>query len=992
MKNIIILLFSITFLISCNNKKHPDYFVKDVSKPVINLNGIWKINLQPQNEFWKRDTLSGKWKDIKVPGECQMQGFAIKHDKPFAYLKHLEIPDDYKDKKIIIQFDGVYSFARVWINGHYIRDHSGGFTRWKCDVTNFVTPGETAVLTVEVTDRVDDISYGSGYTLHLIGGILRDVRLMALPKIYPEKIKIVTDFDVNYKDATLEVSGELTGKTSDDSYITLELTDKSNKNISLENPKILLNGSNSFSIKNLIRSPYNWDAEHPNLYKLNISFYEQNKKIYSKIYDVGFREIKVLGNKVFVNGTEIKLRGTCHHDVHPLLGRVSTPEYDLQDVMLAKEANINFIRTSHYPHFENFLKLCDEYGIYVEDETAVCFVDTWRRKPYFPGATQNDTLFTERYLSQLNEMVLNHFNHPSVIMWSIGNENRSGDNFKKSYNLVKHVDTTRPVIFSYPGFAPDSVKLYDIVSLHYPPLNGTKDEFGNKVENFNSNMGMPVLCDEWVHSPCYNFGTIKEDPNVRDFWGQSLDTMWANIFDSDGGLGGANWAMIDEIFMLPDTLSGFREWWGFDSEPALQKFQGRTVGSGEWGMVDVWRRKKPEFWSIKKAYSPFKVLQTEFEDYNSRGNLSVPVYNRFNHTNFSEISIRYKYRNKEYTLNSVNIKPHSKGFLSLPVKYLKAGEIIVLEAFDNENRLIDKYNLRLKSRIETTPQNKTDGKTEISETKDKLTVICNRNVKVVFDKTTGLIEQIQKPVGNFNLSGPYLNLRMEGKEIDFMRRHIDDYGKGWHLKSFNYNNSGNKIIISSKGRTAKLPEVSFDITIYYSGKIDVQYTIEGVPSRRIREVGVKFDFDNIIDSISWKRDAYWSYYPENHLSAPEGKVSLYSGIANEYRKKPEKEWVLDTKSFYYNGTAKENIKEELTYIAKATKENIFMYNLFNGNSIIASVIGSGNENCRLSKNGKNISLFINNRIDYFNIGWGNYQRNIKLDKKYSNKIEIQIIH
>jgi len=691
MKKYLIVFLSLLLFINCGNKKHSAYFVTDVSSPVINLNGDWKFNLEPENNFWTLDTLSEKWKNINVPGECAMLGFAIKHDNPFAYIKHINIPSDYKNKKIVVQFDGVYSYARVWINGNYIRNHSGGFTKWECDITNYVKPGEPAILAVEVTDKVDEISYGSGYTLHLIGGILRDVRLLALPKIYPDEIKIDTDFDDNYENATLKISGKLTGKSSSHSRIILELTDKNSKNVPLENPVVTFNESDSFNIENLVLSPFKWDAEHPNLYKLDISFYERNKKIYSKTYSVGFRELKVLGNKFFVNGIKIKLRGTCRHDVHPLLGRVSTLEYEIQDVMLAKEANINFIRTSHYPPTESFLNLCDEYGIYVEDETAVCFADTWRREPYFPGATQNDTAFTGRYLSQLKEMISNHRNHPSVIMWSIGNENRWGDNFKKSYDWVKKNDPTRPVLFSYPGFAPDSIKIYDIVSLHYPPLSGTKNEFNNTVVKFNSKKkGMPVLCDEWAHSPCYNFRTIKEDPNVRDFWGQSLDTMWANIYDSDGGLGGANWGMIDEIFMLPDTLTGFQEWWGFDSEPALQKFQGRTVGSGEWGMIDVWRRKKAEFWNTKKAYSPFKVLKTEFENYSTGKNLTVPVYNRFDNTNFSELTIKYVYNNKEHTLNQVNIKPHSKGFLSIPLKDFNPDEEFILEAFDSDNRLIDR--------------------------------------------------------------------------------------------------------------------------------------------------------------------------------------------------------------------------------------------------------------------------------------------------------------
>ena len=218
----VLLLASMLILVNCSDASSSSYYVESVSDPIINLNGDWKISLTPDKEFWKDSILDATWKDIKVPGELMMQGFSIKNDIPFAYKKEIDIPSDYNGQDIYLQFDGVYSYTRVWVNGNYVRDHHGGFTRWKCDITPFVKVGEKAIITVEVTDRADDISYASGYAKHQIGGILRDVNILALPKIYPEEIKIETDLDTEYSDANLIVSGVL--NTIDDaSKIKIQL-------------------------------------------------------------------------------------------------------------------------------------------------------------------------------------------------------------------------------------------------------------------------------------------------------------------------------------------------------------------------------------------------------------------------------------------------------------------------------------------------------------------------------------------------------------------------------------------------------------------------------------------------------------------------------------------------------------------------------------------------------------------------------------------------
>ena len=183
--NFFILLAIIALLAgSCTSShENKDNFVAGVEQPEISLNGTWKFHMDPPKAFLGNDTEFQSWSDIQVPGECQMQGFPIKHDLAYAYKTSFEIPGDYAGKQIQLNFYGVYSYARVWVNGQFIREHYGGFTKWSCNITDVVKPGETAILTLELTDRSDEISYGSGYAKHQIGGILRGVNLLAMPKI-----------------------------------------------------------------------------------------------------------------------------------------------------------------------------------------------------------------------------------------------------------------------------------------------------------------------------------------------------------------------------------------------------------------------------------------------------------------------------------------------------------------------------------------------------------------------------------------------------------------------------------------------------------------------------------------------------------------------------------------------------------------------------------------------------------------------------------------
>jgi hypothetical protein len=987
MKKLLLILLPAVIWTACADRPDGPYFVKGVSAPIVDLNGVWKIETSPAGAFWEPGQPLDGWSDIMVPGECMMQGFAVKHDQPFALSREFLVPFDFEGQTIKLRFEGVYSYARVWVNGIYIRDHSGGFTAWECDITTAVKPGSKATVTVEVTDKADEISYASGYAKHPIGGILRDVHLTASPPNHPEDVRLITDLDDDYRNARLTVKGRLT-RVGPNSEIRLELRDPRNKRVRLPHDSLRVDKAD-FELDNLVVEPEKWDAEHPNLYRLRVALLENGTVSWFKVYPLGFREIEVEGNRFLINGRQVKLRGACRHDIHPLLGRVSTADYELKDVLLAKEANINFIRTSHYPPTDRFLDLCDEYGLYVEDETAVCFVGSHRTAEYYPGSSESAPGFTERYLSQLREMVENHRNHPSIIIWSIGNENAYGLNFKSSYDWVKANDPTRPVIFSYPGLVPDEVNATDILSMHYPGVDGSLEQYGKVTEAFGYR-GMPVIFDEWAHVACYNGFTVKEDPNVRDFWGMSLDRMWQQAFAADGGLGGAIWGMIDETFMLPAELPGFNDWWGkIDSKILPGEYAGQSIGYGEWGIVDTWRRKKPEFWNTKKAYSPVRVLETRYDSYQPAQALEVPVHNRFDHTNLNELRIEWSYKGVRSTLTPPDVSPHAKGSLHVPLSAWDADEPVLIDIFDSRGLLVDSEALRRGQGPEGPAAESASGHVSLSEDDGQATISCENGIVFRIDKKTGLFDQITTRSGTIGFSGPYLNLRTLGKSVMYSSYMMEDHGRDWKLRSLSIVATGQEAVVEVEGDYAAIRNVKFTLRIGADGVFRTAYSVDATPAGNVREAGIKFLIDDVFDSLSWKREPYWSVYPPEHLSAPEGNVSLYTDSPKSYRRAPAKAWEEDTKSFFYEGIGDET-SVDLTHKAKATKEHITVYSLKGKGQPGLSVEGDGRISCRIARNEGRIELMINGKLDYPDLSWGNYQRNIASGGPLSGTVRIVV--
>ena len=940
-----------------------------VETPAVLLSGTWQFRYSPDS----------KWDKIQVPGEPAMQGYAIEHDKPFTYRKSFTVPADYAGKHTILRFDGVYSHARLFVNGTFVREHHGGFTRWDTDVTPFVRPGKKNEIRLEVTDRLDDISYASGYAHHPIGGILRDVTLFALPETCLYDFYAETHLDAAYEDAVLKIgySSPVIGGAE----VAYTLADPSGRRYPLAQSRFpLKEGGNMNELP--VKNPLKWDAEHPNLYTLTVTLSKDGKEIGRFDRRIGFRDVKIEKDRMLVNGMPVKLRGACRHDIHPTLGRTTTAELDSLDVILFKRSNMNFVRTSHYPPTERFLEYCDRYGIYVESETAVCFVDTYRQKNYAPGKTQDSAGFTPRYLSQCREMVKSFRSHPSILFWSIGNESVYGTNFQQCWDWVKATDKTRPVIFSYPGSVGEKEPVYDILSMHYQDVNGNLNQWNRSTRGFQGE-GIPALFDEWAHPACYTYATLQEDPNIREFWGHSIERMWSGLFDAPGGLGGAIWGYVDETFMLPEPKVGTAFWKEFARTAKPEDYQGKCVGYGEWGIVDVWRREKPEFWATKKAYSPVRLMTTEVASFLSGQRLLLPVYNRFDHTDLNEIEARYIYKGEEKKLSLPSVAPHQKGLLTIPAEAWNANEPLLVSFYTATGELIDREQVRLGNEPVHLLDARREQPLDVEETAE-LICIKGTDFEIPFSKETGLICNATSKGQVVIEKGPFLHLdinlnHLTGAEVRKSARKFLTSDSDWKKQSLTYTRKEGTVEVALSG---SYKDVQTDILIRISpaGEMNVSYVVAGQPNGYLRETGLSFYLPERLDYLQWERKGMWSYYPEGAFAGNTGETSLYNPKQVRYGENPAQPWSSDTHNYYYWADAGANCTRPLTQMAKGMKENIYRYTLSAAGEKEGLTVSSPDASlaCRASKKGDGqLMLYINNRWDYPEIAWGNYCKTLE---------------
>lgn len=968
-------------------------YIKGVEKTEINLNettgdGTWRYlydipdYTQPggiaapgteNQDFDFNKWADRDWNDIKVPGEPLMQGFDILSNNEYYYQREITVPDDFAGNRVKVRFDGVYSNSRIWINGTYVQTHVGGFTTWDCDITEYAAPGETVTMTVGVAElysttkgiwnpegrSVNNPANASEYAHHNMGGINRDVSLVAIPYDSMAHTYVNTDFDETFTNANLEVTAQiqmLSGKAK----LQVELLDgeslvtsgsieyEREKDVVKNLPKlaeeagILLeeNADNLYegntgnvgqyseaayatmqkerqsalqvladsvelsTAKKLtlpVEAPKQWDAEHPNLYTLRTTLLVDDKAVQVNEEKVGFREIHYGGaegtdtNKVYVNGKEVKLRGTCRHDVSDDLGRSMTREESYAEIAAYKNANINHIRTSHYPASEDLLDACDEMGIYVEQETAVCFQGPWA----------DVSSKYEDFLPQFTEMIERDRNRPSILIWSLGNESnynkvasQSGGNaFQDERDYLRDVDTSRPCVFSFPDTG-EPAGFVDIYSAHYASVTGNM-----------GNSSKPVIHDEYAHISCYNLDELQRDVNVRNFWGESIKKGWENIFTSDGALGGALWGGIDDVFYIPEGTT----------ERYQSHSDGQTAGYGEWGSVlDAYLREKPEAYLTKKAYSPVRV--DDEACYITGGTMYIPVKNWFDHTNTNELKLIYTIDEvQKEMMVAESIAPHSDGVITISGVPQDA-DSVNLKFYTPDGIMVDEYNAAIAStQYSFTPAS--PQAPSITDS-DQSIVVKGQDFSVTFNKENGMIVSGEFQDEVLVTGGPYL--------------HVTGMGLGeWILAEedgITVATEEEYAVITLNGAYGNGQGVRFDLRISGNGIITTDYTLTTAPkvSSGLREVGISYDISKDTDNVSWLRDGLYTAYPEDHIGRNKGvalKVRAGSEeTPDQYGVEPQWPWKDDMKNYFVYSTDDPN-NGLVTNDFKTMREHVWSYDV-----------------------------------------------------------------
>lgn len=849
---------------------------------VIDLDGPWRFHPSPPEGFWKGDGTGEGWKAIRVPGEWAMQGFTVKGDTAAGYARAFDLPKAWTGKRVKLRFDSVYSSCRVYVNGSEVGGHEGGFVPFEVDVTEAVHPGRNVLaLTVRNGSLRDVLASATQYAAHPLGGIQRRVRLFALPEVNLADLKIETDFDRSFEDAVLRLRLDVANEgpaPAGDLSARISIKPWKGKGNALEKvfplPAVNRGKTARVPLEIPVEHPAKWDCEHPNLYVLRLDLRKGAQVLETVTERFGFRRVEVRGRTVLVNGKPVKLHGLCRHEVHPLLGRAITDELRRRDAELFRDMNCNFVRTSHYPPGEGFLDACDELGLFVELEAPLCWVGhganaAWRK--WNPGEERFYTALRDANL----ETVQGFPNHPSVILRSLANESAWTPLFERVARLTALADPTRPLTFHdqcWGNFNNQGSTLVPVANIHYPGPGGPA-----RAES----VGRPVTFGEFCHLETYNRRELAADPGLREAYGRALAPMWDAMYAARAVLGGSIWSGIDDLFYLPD---------------------GKVVGYGEWGPIDGWRRKKPEYWHIKKSYTPVRLARRTLVLPKAGEPLRIAVENRYNFTDLSEVKIEWSVEGGRSGAARARVPPRSPGVITLPVTRRElAGKALLLRFLDPRGFVADEYRLKEPASpapAETAPPAPPGGAVRVAELPGAWRIEDGTAAWRVSRKT-GRIEAGNAAGFPVIVGGPELMvLPLESgpcrPDYALDVEPLNDPCTAWQAASVTLLRAKGAAVVEVRGRYAEA-EGGYTLTFPGDGRLVMEYAFTSTRDVNPRQWGMVFHVSGACSTLRWKRDAYWTLYPKGHLGRPEGTASavLSGRRAFGARRAPAWPWGAD---------------------------------------------------------------------------------------------------
>lgn len=492
--------------------------VKENSSRFINLHGLWKFHWAKDHnnapkEFWTTNFDDSKWATFNVPGLFELNGYGdpiyknigyawatqFENNPPFveeknnytgSYRREIEIPQSWSGQKVYLHVGSATSNLQVWVNGKPVGYSEDSKVTAEFDVTRYLKPGQKNLIAMQVM-RWCDGSYFEDQDFWRLTGIAREVYLYSTPQAHVQDFTITPDLVNDYTDATLSV--EINTTSAQGTTVELSLCDTQGKVIASQ--QLLVGKKDNTKHVFAIKDPLKWSAETPNLYDFYITLKKGNSILQVIPCKVGFRKVEIKGGQLLVNGKAVLIKGADRHELDPDGGYVVSVERMIQDIKIMKQLNINAVRTSHYPNDPRWYDLCDQYGIYV---TAEANIES-HGMGYGKESLAHFPLYEQTHVERNEHNWLENKNHPSVIVWSLGNEAGFGVNFKKAYQYMKSVDASRPVQYERAGRAAET----DILCPMYM--------YPEDCEKYaKSNPERPLIQCEYAHAMGNSEGGFKE--------------------------------------------------------------------------------------------------------------------------------------------------------------------------------------------------------------------------------------------------------------------------------------------------------------------------------------------------------------------------------------------------------------------------------------------------------------------------------------------------
>lgn len=605
-----------------------------------------------------------------------------------------------------------------------------------------------------------------------------------------------------------------------------------------------------------------WDCEHPVLYEAEASLMTEGTVILKKECRIGFRDLKRDGNQIFWNDRPLKLKGICYRE------RPESPGQRLMDLKLFKQANINYIRSIYGNFSKEMLTLCDEMGFLVENTAPFYGIGT--DKP----AVQDLPHVLADFLKPL-DLMLQEGCHVSILIWSLGHDCAWGSNFREMQLRIRSVDSIRPVTFHLPMSIPEEEEQPDVWPVHFIDYRQPFDQCYDQMVIFHTQGAdneigymtgcareyeMPVLHEVWSPVACHNREETEADPAIREFWGNSIIRFVNKAYETQGCLGGAVLAGVDEDGSFED------------------------MGKYEWGILNTGHQPKPEYHHVKMAYSPIFIKAVE----ETEKELVMVIENRFLHSDLNEVQ---PYIDSHKYSSSLQGGPGTTASFRIAMEDLDHQEEAVRIEFrskDNEH-VYRKYMWKKPYKgSDTYTGCKEEPQTafQIRE-EDQSVWVENGIYSYEFSRETGLLRQGTVKGKNILAGGPFLccTRLLKGK---WMKESLQAEFAGRDQKT---------VRVTILGSYENTMDVCFRLTIGADGMLKTTYEIIklyrhmphtvkagiGLDKGGINEKGVTYLLADHMKTLSWKRKGLWTSYPEDHMSRPEGTVILQASDEKSVR-------------------------------------------------------------------------------------------------------------